>query len=171
MDPFTLEPPIEEAQPAWWLELERSEARQNKAEKASSLTQKAVLTPAVPSNFVPGVEGRKVRFVSEPAADHHGFYENDTEFVISPAQPSTMTSPMQASEQSEAPLWDLSDLDDVAAIRRMLISTVDTPRSSSVGSFSASSSMDFHWSNHPSDAEPVFSGYYGSSVDRARPGV
>ncbi|CDI77492.1 hypothetical protein, conserved [Eimeria acervulina] len=172
MDPLTIvrwlgvcaEPPIEEAQPAWWVELQRSEAVQNK-EKARNATQQAALPSAVSSNLASEGARRKVRFASEPTADPHGFYETDAEFVISPSHPDTQTSLTRDSEHSELASWDLSDLEDASAIRRMLIPTADTPRSSA-GSFTATS-VDLYHGSHPSSAEPVFHEFCGSSMNSA----
>lgn len=149
--------------------MQRSEALQNKTEKTSSVTKQAILSPAASSHFAPGVERRKVRFASEPTADSQCFYENDAEVVISPAQPSTQASLIHASEQNEVASWDLSDLEDAAAIRRMLISTIDTPRSSSDGSLPSSSFVDSHYDLNPSGSEPVFHELCGSSMDSASP--
>ncbi|CDJ28760.1 uncharacterized protein EMH_0016580 [Eimeria mitis] len=165
------EPPMEEAQPAWWLELDRAEAQQKKTEKGCSATQQAGLSSGVQPSRGSGVEGRKVRFASDPAANPNGFYENDAEFVISPAHPKLQTSLTQASEQSEMIAWELSDLDDATDIRRMLIPTVDTPRSSSAGSFSTSSLVDFHCGSHTSVSEPVFRELSDRSVHTASFGV
>ncbi|CDI75392.1 hypothetical protein, conserved [Eimeria praecox] len=177
MDPFTVirwlgvcaEPPIEEAQPAWWLELQRSEELQNKTEGTRSVTQQAALPSTVSSTVAPGAEGRKVRFASVPPEEFHSFYEDDAEFIISPAHAGKKTSPMQPSEQNETGSWDLSDLDDVADIRRMLIPVHPSP-SSSAGSFATSSHVDFRRDRHPPGAEPVFQ-ECGRSVDSTSSGV
>lgn len=164
------EPSIEEAQPAWWLELERSEALQEETEKCHSLHEDY----SPPRMYTSGKEAapRTVHFATEPFP-HAGVrcYENDAEFVIS--QTLSKPRPRQAlrlPETEQMAPWDLSDLDDMEGIRRVLLPAVEAPPPSLTGSFSASSLVDFQCGTPPSDTEPVLHVIHQSSVDTEPPG-
>lgn len=159
------EPSIEEAQPAWWLELQRSEALQEEVEKCHSLHEES--SPPRMYTFRKEADQRTVQFASETFA-HAGVrcYENDSEFIIS----QTLCKPrprqgLRLPETEQMAPWDLSDLDDIESLRRMLLPEVEAPPPSLYGSLSTSSLVDFQCGTPPSDTEPVFAATPQSYVD------
>ncbi|CDJ38229.1 hypothetical protein, conserved [Eimeria tenella] len=169
MDPFTfvrwlgvcVEPSVEEAQPAWWLELQRAEFLQREEEESGDVGQRNALPSVQQASVVSELRKRKVHFAAEQTAGADlCVYENDSEFVVSFAHPN-----MHGAGETGLPPWDARDLDDTEYIRQMLLPPTETPPPSLVGSSSASSLMELKCGSLPSDEENVFHEHCDTSTE------
>ncbi|OEH75837.1 hypothetical protein cyc_03718 [Cyclospora cayetanensis] len=178
MDPLTIvrwfgvctEPPIEEAQPAWWVELQHSEALQRRMEKCSSARDG--IAGARSANVRRKVDKRKVQFAPDLVADRElGYYESNAEFVIPKASTTLRGMPaVQKAATRQVPPWDLADLDDTNRMRRILIPEAATSCSCLCGSVSAKSLTDKKDDKAFPSVEGVFRGYHESSDDELSQG-
>ncbi|KAL8452815.1 hypothetical protein Emag_002188 [Eimeria magna] len=175
MDPFAVfrwlgacaEPSIEEAQPAWWLELQRAEALnaqapiRSVASKEDDVGRHHTLRQAFDAKTVRYAP--KATVIAEPRC-----YENDAEFVISKTLQNTgdRLAPRALKPEQNEP-WDLSELDDLERMRCALLPPIIESSSQSISGFSSSDSnfVDSHCGSVPSDEESVFHDLHQSSSD------
>lgn len=153
------EPSIEEAQPAWWLELKRAEELQREVDE-NGCFQEHTSSPKPPSFGSKG-ETRTVRFAGEPVAGSGACcYENDSEFVIARPETKPAENPaVQTLQNEQLKPWDLVDLADVEGMRHALLQPIEGSNSFEANSCSHldSRAARYACSSPPSDAEKEFS--------------
>ncbi|KAL8273729.1 hypothetical protein Esti_002329 [Eimeria stiedai] len=160
------EPSIEEAQPAWWLDLQRAEAlnaqvaTRQVASKDDEVERHYTLQQAF--------DVKTVRCAPKTTVAEPRCYENDAEFVISgtPHNPADRhTARLLKSEKNAS--WDLSELDDLERMRHALLPPIIETPSHSMAEFSSSDSNFADSQRHsvPSDEESVFHGLHRKSCD------
>lgn len=164
MDPLSLmrwlgvcvEPTIEEAQPAWWLELERAEELQKEADRNDCFQNRS--SPKFPS-LKSKCEKRAVRFAAEPdASSGPCCYENDSEFVVARQGRKPEGNHAVQTLVNDLGPWDLGDLDDIESMRQALLQPIEGSYSYQPGGCSQSDCHGAHYpcSGPPSDAEEEF---------------
>ncbi|KAL8433357.1 hypothetical protein Efla_001911 [Eimeria flavescens] len=173
MDPFAVfrwlgacaEPSIEEAQPAWWVELQRAEALQAAAAAKQHMLHSSA-ADCIDSNE------KKRAAAAAPQADaalvEPRCYENEAELVISRKLHAAGQQQTRRAEKQEAQAsWTLADIDDLEEMRRRLLFAVPSSASSSVFDLRTSDLRCNSLSS--SDSESVFFSFQNSASELERP--
>lgn len=157
------ETPLDEAQPAWWLELEQAEALQSEeAARRGSSEHIARGSRHFEDDLVKG----KVRIGRSFNTTDPQCYENDTEFVVSGKDQKMDSGGI--SLLGTPPPWTLGDLNDIEDIRRRLIPPITAPASSPADSLSSTILVEYHCGYPSSDTESSFHVFDSVSGDAER---